>query len=206
MTIELNHTIVPARDKEESVRFYERMFGFKYEGPMGHFAPIKIPSQSLSLDFDNRESFQPQHYAFKVSEAEFDEIFGRSSSEVGGPGTDLESRAVAPSGLKRLLHEIGFPTLGEEPLSLRLRKVPGAHHGERNGVGFLQESKLGPAACLADQHPRSVKPSSIQRPEMYPSCTAAVRSCDANVSSTTRRHREVAYLRDLLLRPAPPPG
>ncbi len=77
MTIELNHTIVPARDKEESVRFYERMFGFKYEGPMGPFAPIKIPSQSLTLDFDNRESFQPQHYAFKVSEAEFDEIFGR---------------------------------------------------------------------------------------------------------------------------------
>ena len=77
MTIELNHTIVPARNKEESVRFYERMFGLKYEGPMGHFAPIKIPSQSLTLDFDNRESFQPQHYAFKVSEAEFDEIFGR---------------------------------------------------------------------------------------------------------------------------------
>ena len=77
MTIELNHTIVPARDKEESVRFYERMFGFKYEGPMGHFAPIKIPSQSLTLDFDNRESFQTHHYAFKVSEDEFDEIFGR---------------------------------------------------------------------------------------------------------------------------------
>jgi catechol 2,3-dioxygenase-like lactoylglutathione lyase family enzyme len=77
MTIELNHTIVPARDKEASVRFYERMFGFKYEGPLGHFAPIRIPSQSLSLDFDDRESFQPQHYAFKVSEAEFDEIFAR---------------------------------------------------------------------------------------------------------------------------------
>jgi catechol 2,3-dioxygenase-like lactoylglutathione lyase family enzyme len=78
MTIELNHTIVPARDKEESARFYERMFGFKYEGPMGHFAPIRIPSQSLTLDFDTwEESFQPQHYAFKVSEAEFDEIFGR---------------------------------------------------------------------------------------------------------------------------------
>ena len=77
MAIELNHTIVPARDKEESVRFYQRMFGFKYEGPMGHFAPITIPGQSLTLDFDNRESFQPHHYAFKVSEAEFDEIFGR---------------------------------------------------------------------------------------------------------------------------------
>ncbi len=81
MTIELNHTIVPARDKEESVRFYERMFGFKYEGPMGHFAPIKIPGQSLTLDFDNRETFEPQHYAFKVSEAEFDEIFGRIKAE-----------------------------------------------------------------------------------------------------------------------------
>ncbi len=77
MTIELNHTIVPARDKQESARFYERMFGFKCEAPMGHFAPVTIPSQSLTLDFDNRESFQPQHYAFKVSEGEFDEIFGR---------------------------------------------------------------------------------------------------------------------------------
>jgi catechol 2,3-dioxygenase-like lactoylglutathione lyase family enzyme len=77
MTIELNHTIVPARDKEEAVRFYERIFGFEYAGPMGHFAPIRIPSQGLSLDFDDRESFETTHYAFKVSEAEFDEIFGR---------------------------------------------------------------------------------------------------------------------------------
>lgn len=77
MTIELNHMIVPARDKEESARFYERIFGLRYEGPMGHFAPIRIPSQSLTLDFDTDESFQPHHYAFKVSEAEFDEIFTR---------------------------------------------------------------------------------------------------------------------------------
>ena len=81
MTIELNHTIVPAHDKEESARFYERMFGFKYEGPMGHFAPIKIPSQSLTLDFDNRETFQPQHYAFKVGEPEFEQIFARIRAE-----------------------------------------------------------------------------------------------------------------------------
>ena len=78
MTIELNHTIVPSHDKEESVRFYEQMFGFKYEGPFGHFAPITIPSQNLTLDFaDNGNPFEPRHYAFKVSEPEFDEIFGR---------------------------------------------------------------------------------------------------------------------------------
>jgi catechol 2,3-dioxygenase-like lactoylglutathione lyase family enzyme len=77
MTIELNHTIVPARDKEESARFYERMFGFEYVGPMGHFTPVRIPSQSLTLDFDQDDSFSPRHYAFKVSESEFDAIFAR---------------------------------------------------------------------------------------------------------------------------------
>ena len=77
MTIELNHTIVPARNKEESARFYERMFGFAYAGAQGHFAPVRIQSQSLTLDFDENESFEPGHYAFKVSEAEFDQIFGR---------------------------------------------------------------------------------------------------------------------------------
>ena len=77
MTIELNHTIVPAHDTDETVRFYQHMFGFEHDGPMGHFAPIKIPSQSLTLDFENCESFGHQHLAFKVSEDEFDKIFGR---------------------------------------------------------------------------------------------------------------------------------
>ena len=78
MSIELNHTIVPARDKEQSARFYARIFGFEYAGPLGHFAPVKIPGQSLTLDFDTWDKpFPPQHYAFKVSETEFDEIFGR---------------------------------------------------------------------------------------------------------------------------------
>jgi catechol 2,3-dioxygenase-like lactoylglutathione lyase family enzyme len=77
MAVQLNHTIVPARDKEASARFYARMFGFAYAGPQGHFAPVRIQSQSLTLDFDENESFEPGHYAFKVSEAEFDEIFAR---------------------------------------------------------------------------------------------------------------------------------
>ena len=40
MTITLNHTIVPAHDKEESARFFADIFGLTYEGPMGHFAPV----------------------------------------------------------------------------------------------------------------------------------------------------------------------
>lgn len=77
MTIELNHTIVPAHDNEASAQFYAGLFGFEYTGPMGHFAPVRIENQALTLDFDTRTDFHPQHYAFKVSEAEFDTIFAR---------------------------------------------------------------------------------------------------------------------------------
>ncbi|MCY3821332.1 MAG: VOC family protein [Gammaproteobacteria bacterium] len=77
MTIELNHTIVPSRDKVASARFYQEMFGFEYSGAMGHFEPVRITNQALTLDFDNRESFERHHYAFKVSEEEFDTIFAR---------------------------------------------------------------------------------------------------------------------------------
>ena len=77
MTIALNHTIVSALDNEESARFYRSLFGFGYEGPLGHFAPVTIENQALTLDFITRTKFERQHYAFKVSETEFDEIFGR---------------------------------------------------------------------------------------------------------------------------------
>ncbi len=76
MSITLNHTIVPARDKEASAKFFAHMFGLKYEGAAGHFAPVRI-NETLTLDFDNRDHFEMHHYAFHVSDAEFDAIFGR---------------------------------------------------------------------------------------------------------------------------------
>jgi catechol 2,3-dioxygenase-like lactoylglutathione lyase family enzyme len=80
MAIKLNHTIVPAHDKEASAKFFAEIFGLKYEGPMGHFAPVKV-NDELSLDFDNWNRFEMHHYAFDVSESEFDEIFGRVKSK-----------------------------------------------------------------------------------------------------------------------------
>lgn len=76
MSIVLNHTIVPATDKEKSAKFFAEMFGLKYEGPSGHFAPVKI-NDALTFDFDNRPSFESHHYAFHVSDDEFDAIFAR---------------------------------------------------------------------------------------------------------------------------------
>lgn len=41
MTIELDHTIVPARDKDAAARFFARIFGLSYDGPQSHFAPVR---------------------------------------------------------------------------------------------------------------------------------------------------------------------
>lgn len=80
MSIELNHTIVPAHDKDASARFFARVFGLSYDGPRYHFAPVRI-NAALTLDFDEAERFESHHYAFKVSEAEFDGILARVKAE-----------------------------------------------------------------------------------------------------------------------------
>lgn len=76
MAIVLNHTIVPARDKEASARFFAHIFGLVYGGLSGHFAPVRV-NDALTLDFDNAEHFERHHYAFHVSDAEFDAILQR---------------------------------------------------------------------------------------------------------------------------------
>jgi catechol 2,3-dioxygenase-like lactoylglutathione lyase family enzyme len=76
MTIVLDHTIVPARDKEASARFFAQIFGLRYEGLAGHFAPVQV-NDSLTFDFDNREGFEAHHYAFYIGDEEFDAILGR---------------------------------------------------------------------------------------------------------------------------------
>jgi len=76
MAITLNHTIVPAHDKEASARFFAHIFGLTYAGPVGHFAPVQI-NDTLTLDFDARDRFESHHYAFHVSDTEFDSIFDR---------------------------------------------------------------------------------------------------------------------------------
>jgi catechol 2,3-dioxygenase-like lactoylglutathione lyase family enzyme len=81
MSIELNHTIVPSRDKDKAARFFARIFGLSYDGPHSHFAPVRV-NDRLTLDFDNDDSdFDHHHYAFMVSEADFDAIFGRIKEE-----------------------------------------------------------------------------------------------------------------------------
>lgn len=76
MTISLNHTIVPAHDKHASARFFADIMGLKVEQSASHFVPVKI-TDSLTFDFDNAERFESHHYAFRVSDDEFEVILAR---------------------------------------------------------------------------------------------------------------------------------
>ena len=80
MPITLNHTIIPTHEKEESARFYARIFGFEYIGPFASFIVVRV-NDSLCLDFAHRDQLESHHYAFKVSEEEFDQIFARIKAE-----------------------------------------------------------------------------------------------------------------------------
>jgi catechol 2,3-dioxygenase-like lactoylglutathione lyase family enzyme len=77
MSIELNHTIVRVRDKRESARFLAEILGLDDPKPFGPFLVAQI-GNNVSLDFaDDHGLPDGQHYAFLVSEPEFDQIFGR---------------------------------------------------------------------------------------------------------------------------------
>ena len=80
MPIHLDHTIVPSHDKVESAKFIARMLGLEYKGTWGPFAPVQV-DEHLSLDFDDRREVAHHHYAFLVTDQEFDEILGRVKAE-----------------------------------------------------------------------------------------------------------------------------
>jgi catechol 2,3-dioxygenase-like lactoylglutathione lyase family enzyme len=77
MAVHLNHTIVSARDREESATFLSEVLGLSPPTPFGPFLGVET-GNGVTLDFiDDDGEIATQHYAFLVSEEEFDEIFGR---------------------------------------------------------------------------------------------------------------------------------
>ena len=88
MTIRLDHTIVPSHDKVVAAQFFADIFGLKVRH--GHFAQVQI-NESLTFDFADAHGsdgkadpsatrIQSLHYAFHVSDTEFEEIFDRVKS------------------------------------------------------------------------------------------------------------------------------
>ncbi len=82
MTISFNHTIVASRDKRESAEFLAELFGLPSPKPFGHFMVVAL-EHGVNLDYaDVAESREipRQHYAFLVSEQEFDAIYSKIQS------------------------------------------------------------------------------------------------------------------------------
>lgn len=77
MSVELNHTIVTAHNRQASAAFLADVLGLATPTPFGPFMVVAL-ANGVNLDFADADGeISPQHYAFLVSEAEFDEIFGR---------------------------------------------------------------------------------------------------------------------------------
>jgi catechol 2,3-dioxygenase-like lactoylglutathione lyase family enzyme len=77
VAVQLNHTIVAARDPDSSATFLVRVLGLPEPGRYGPFTTVEADN-GVSLDFLAVDGeITPQHYAFLVSEEDFDEIFER---------------------------------------------------------------------------------------------------------------------------------
>jgi catechol 2,3-dioxygenase-like lactoylglutathione lyase family enzyme len=77
MTVLLNHTIVAARDSEASAAFLAEILGLRAPGRFGPFVTLATDND-VTLDFMEVDGeIASQHYAFLISEPEFDEVFAR---------------------------------------------------------------------------------------------------------------------------------
>lgn len=77
MAIDFNHTIVWARDSQASAAFLAEVLGLPAPRRWGPFAVVRVDN-GVNIDFMNADGeIARQHYAFLVSDSDFDEIFGR---------------------------------------------------------------------------------------------------------------------------------
>ena len=91
MTVTFNHTIIYATDKRRSAKFLANVLGLPEPQPMWSFMTVPL-DHGVALDFATADRpISPQHYAFLVSEEDFDGIFARIQAAgiplLGRPGT-----------------------------------------------------------------------------------------------------------------------
>jgi catechol 2,3-dioxygenase-like lactoylglutathione lyase family enzyme len=79
MSVTLNHTIVWCRDKQMSAHYLTETLGLKEAKPWGPFMVVEMDN-GVSLDYhsvNSDDEIASQHYAFLLSEDEFNEVFSR---------------------------------------------------------------------------------------------------------------------------------
>jgi catechol 2,3-dioxygenase-like lactoylglutathione lyase family enzyme len=82
MSVQLNHTIVWSSNKEHAASFFSEIYGLPEPQPYARFLVVPT-ANGVSMDFADQDEdwkIDPQHYAFLVSEPEFDAIMERISA------------------------------------------------------------------------------------------------------------------------------
>jgi hypothetical protein len=97
MSIQLDHFLVPIRNRVASAKFLAELLGVQWaETGVGPFSPVYV-NDGLTLDFDESEGdFPTQHYCFRVTQREFDEILGR----IRAAGLSFRSTPHGPADFK----------------------------------------------------------------------------------------------------------
>lgn len=112
MAIELDHVIVPARDRVASARRLAELLGVPWAASgAGPFAAVYV-NDGLTLDFDRWEQALPvQHFCFRVTDAEFDAILGR----IRAAGLPWRSSPHGPVDSQVGMHQGGRIVYWSEP-------------------------------------------------------------------------------------------
>jgi catechol 2,3-dioxygenase-like lactoylglutathione lyase family enzyme len=81
MSVELDHAIVPAKDRRAAAELLANLLGVPWaQSGTGPLCPVYV-NEGLTLDFDQAEGpFPVHHYCFRVSDVEFDAIVTRLSA------------------------------------------------------------------------------------------------------------------------------
>ncbi|WP_341678744.1 VOC family protein [Niveibacterium sp. SC-1] len=93
MSVELDHILIPARDKLAAARLIAELFDVPWsQTGVGPFAPVFL-NEGLTLDFDQWEAPLPQiHYCFRVDDETFDAVLAR----IRAAGIAYRSRVRGP--------------------------------------------------------------------------------------------------------------
>lgn len=81
MTMELDHIMIPSRDRDFAAEQLASILGVKW-GPanVGPFTAVYV-SPGLTIDFDEwQDDFPRGHYCFRVDDTRFDEVLQRLKS------------------------------------------------------------------------------------------------------------------------------
>lgn len=110
MTVELNHTIIPAKDKWVSAKFVADILGLEAGPEWSHFAPVRT-SNGVTLDFADATEFRRQHYAFLVSEQEFDTALSRIKARA----SHFTRTSTAPGAVRSITFTAAVASISKTP-------------------------------------------------------------------------------------------